>query len=300
MGDIIRRRVRMNESAPAVDYATTVGQSLIDRLVTHVVDNGVGIATNNNPVEQVQQVLSVAKDLAGVSESRERRLTEEIETLRDKNNSTIGEIAQILSVLLPAIKGDSNSTLVQMVIEMNEKHNREMRELIKELSEKDKSKGKDEEEDFFKNIGKQILMSKLESDPKKEFEEQISFWSKFLADKSQSTANVIDFEKWKFQKQTELEQQKINLELQSKKEERELDERKAERQSRMLENLALAVAGMASKSGSSKEEIEQAVNNGMYLVKCPHCNDEFVLTQPRDNITCPFCRSSIIPGQMTG
>lgn len=284
MGEV--SRLLRGNVEPQTSLAARFGETLLEKAVNHMVDanfTGTGV----NPIEHLKDTVHVAKELAGINESREKRLVDENESLREaaqKMNTSTSDIVSILGTVLPLIgsKGDSTA----MVVEMLNNHHKEMMDLLRENQKNSTSS-------FLEQIGTDHLRGMMTTDPREEFDRQRDYWAKIFKTEQANNNNIVDFEKWKVQKFVELEEKKVELANQKKQDEEAREERVSARQDRMLQSLARIVSGVADKEGSTPEEIDHALKAGMSLVHCPQCNEEFVLTKPTNHISCPFCRTEL-------
>lgn len=296
-------QLRMGEVADLVrgasgtqeqDYATRAGKTLLDSFINTVVTNGFS-GNSSDPIHNVRETLGLAKDIAGVQDDKEKRLIDEIKELREQNKQlhdvkTQGNMSD-MAKMLEAFMGIVNTSN-----DKSDKMYGMMFNMVKEMYQGHKG---NESEDILKKIGVDTIISRINADPREEFDRQRKYWYEIYKAENNNNADIMSLEKWKAQKNIELEEKKIDLEVQRQERDDTRAERAADRQNRMIENLALAVTGMASKNNSTKEEMEQALSAGMVRVVCPNCNDEFVLTQVKDNISCPFCRTQLSLGQQS-
>lgn len=287
--------VRGTSTVQEQDYATKAGKTLLDSFINSVVANGFG-GNSTNSLGNVRETLDLAKDIAGVQDSKEQRLINEIEELREQNKhlhdvksaNSMSDMAKLIEVLMGVVNT------------ANEKTDRTYAMLIDTVREVYKKPDSDDNNnDLLRKIGIDAIMARLNSDPREEFDRQRKYWYEIYKAEHSNNENIISFEKWKAQKHVDLEEKKLELEVKRQESLEAKEDKAADRQNRMIENLALAITGMASKGNSTKDEINQAINAGMVLVTCPNCNDEFVLTQPKDHISCPFCKTELSIGQQT-
>lgn len=262
-----------------------IGRAFVERLLEHVATTALG-PTAANPMEQVRETLGVAKDLAGLQESKEKRLLEELRTARDELDELRKELARLR-------RGTDGATvdLFKLILEVQDRANQRIEKILEQMRQDQKEwrdrleerTQKSDEKDFFRTLGMEYVKGQLQRDPRQEYEREREYWEKRL-----SSNNVTDLERWKAQKQFELEEKKLNREL-------EAQERADQRRAELVASLGKIVAEISQ--GRTREGAGAGADlpnvPGLYRYQCAECGQEFILRQQAERVGCPYCRAEL-------
>lgn len=268
--------------------ASRVGEAMLDRLVEWVTSGSLpGSPTGGSPLEAVKDTLGVAKDLAGLEDSKAKRLREELEEAHK-------ELRQLRE--MAAKQPDSTTELMKFFVELSQQANqrymelivaqqKEMRELLDRVYQ---DRPKSDEGEFFKQLGQQFIQAKLNEDPYESLEQQRERWYRRF---EQERAAHQDLERWKWEKEREL------LERKAEREE-ERERRREERAERNMQQLMAAFQTLTAGTGNGQDHPAPhpqpdpssiSAIRGLSRYQCYKCGRDFILSHPAETVNCPYC-----------
>lgn len=282
----VSRLVKGKKATSSQDYFTAAGKTLVDGLLNNVINHGIG-ATGTNTMDNVRDTLGLAKDLAGIQDSKEKRLVDEIGELREQNKhlhdvkseNSMSDMAKLLEVIVSVVSSSSDKSdkMFGLLLEMQNNHLMQLLDVYKEKKDEKKS----DEDSFLKNIGRETLVARLNANPRKDYEEERDYWRKHFEGLDQH--KIIDFERYKFDKTYELEKEKYQADKETEKEVASTNRETAN----FLATVLGGIGGMA-KPGEGNINLPN-----IYRYQCAACGKEFILTEPKETMTCPHCNSEV-------
>lgn len=273
-------------------YEERIGRGVLNRLLEQVVQGGV--AAGGDPVAAVRDTLGIAKDLAGVEDSRTKRLLDELRETRTELDRLRREMDRTSRA-----GGDSNLELFKFLMQMMDKAQErtekilaEMRADQKEWRDREGRGNKATADEFFVDMGRQYLSQQLQRDPIAEYERLDQHFAERHT--RANPDNVIEFERWKKQKEFELEERRDQRE-------EARAEREESRRAQMLTDLGKLVVtvqqgrgqGTGLPAAAPADPAAAAAQAGLYRYACGSCGKEIILTERAEQLVCPYCHTSL-------
>lgn len=195
--------------------------------------------------------------------------------------ATMFKSTQEMMVAMQKTQAETQAKSEDRVMRVIEKQGDGFRDILDRLEKKMEGDGN---QDPFRAIGLDIFARQLQRDPKAEEREQREqYFAEFerMAGGRQS-AGVVDLEKWKFEKQVELE---------DRREERETkrEQARAEAQGKVVGAVMAALGGRADPANAPDLPPPPA-GPSLFRYACSECGKDFALTAPMTGTGhCPHC-----------
>lgn len=290
------------------------------RMATHTLKDLMG-EEKEDPIKHVAGVMSVARDIAGIEESRSKSVREELAAERQRRQEL--EERQMKS----AAQGESSTAQMMMMFfnmqresdrqwqerleRIQSEHREEMRRMEEKLEQRAKQTERKPSE--FEDMAKQALLEKLQpSDPL----DQIN-WAKNLvgAITPQSSGENHQLEMLRYQHDLAVRQSESEMQL--KREEMQHKLSVEDRKARSIEKIASALSPLftaltgnrpqpqpvgaqgispqqqAPQPTSQQEPQPQPPSGPMHVYYCSECKKEYMTKRYFKDPPCPVCKSDL-------
>lgn len=235
---------------------------------------------------------------------KQREAAEEADRLRKQlaaaETNNMSGLAMVFKAMMDSQANSANTQLkmTELMIQLQQQAEERNRQLLEKLTETLKPK---QEDDPYREFGRQAMLASLNRDTKKEITEIIEMAEKLRP----QTTSAVNPELLATQLNFDLERFKTELEHQ-----REL--RKQEQAGGYIQILQEAVPQFATALAqrSSTQPISQTAqqvqtppqplkktpNIGPYRYRCGGCGEEFLLSKFVSKAVCPYCNTEIVAG----